>query len=60
MEFYMGGISMYVLSKFKQFLIDNECLESYLYNLRKDNTDFNYSPAETFIIYAFNWCDTPE
>lgn len=51
---------MDVLAKFKQFLIDNECLESYLYNLRKDNTDFNYSLAESFIFYAFNLCDTPE
>lgn len=60
MEFYMGGLSMDMLAKFKQFLIDNECLESYLYNLKKFNTDFNYSPADQFIIYAFHWIDTPE
>ena len=51
---------MDILAKFKQFLIDNECLESYLYNLKKDNTDFNYSLTNQFIVSAFSWCDTPE
>lgn len=60
MEFYMGGLSMNVLAKFKQFLIDNECLESYLYNLKKFNTVSNYSPAKGFISYAFGWVETPE
>ena len=56
----MGGLNMDILAKFKQFLIDNECLESYLYNLKKDNTDFNYSLTNQFIVSAFSWCDTPE
>ena len=51
---------MDILAKFKQFLIDNECLESYLYNLKKDNTDFNYSLTNQFIVSAFSWRDTPE
>ena len=56
----MGGLNMDVLAKFKQFLIDNECLESYLYNLKNFNTVSNYGLADQFIISAFSWCDTPE
>ena len=51
---------MDVLAKFKQFLIDNECLESYLYNLKGFNPDSDYSPADLFIIYAFPWFNTQE
>ena len=56
----MGGLSIDVLAKFKQFLIDNECLESYLYNLKYFNTVSNYGLADQFIASAFSWCDTPE
>ena len=49
------------LEEFKQFLIDNNCLESYLYNLKH----FKFSSAspnsiDKFIIVAFKWNATKE
>ena len=43
------------LEEFKQFLIDNNCLESYLYNLKY----FKFSsvspyPFNKLIVYTFN------
>ena len=51
---------MDILAKFKQFLIDNECLDSYLCNLKNFNTVSNYGLTNQFIVSAFSWCDTPE
>lgn len=49
------------LEEFKQFLIDNNCLESYLYNLKH----FKFSSASSnffdkLIILAFKWNATKE
>ena len=49
------------LEEFKQFLIDNNCLESYLYNLKY----FKFSsvspyPFNKLIIYTFKWEATKE
>ena len=49
------------LEEFKQFLIDNNCLESYLYNLKH----FKFSsvspyPFNKLIIYTFKWEATKE
>ena len=52
---------MNALETFKQFLIDNNCLESYLYNLKH----FKFSSASSYpfkklIIYTFKWDATKE
>ena len=49
------------LEEFKQFLIDNNCLESYLYNLKhfKFSSVSSY-PFKELIIYAFKWNATKE
>ena len=49
------------LEELKQFLIDNNCLESYLYNLKR----FKFSSASPYpfnklIIYTFKWEATKE
>ena len=49
------------LEKLKQFLINNNCLESYLYNLKH----FKFSSVSTIhfhklILYAFKWNPTKE
>lgn len=57
----IGRTDMEPLEEFKQFLIDNNCLESYLYNLKH----FKFSNVSTtlfykFILYAFKWNATKE
>ena len=49
------------LEEFKQFLIDNNCLELYLYNLKhfKFSSVSSY-PFKELIIYAFKWNATKE
>lgn len=49
------------LEELKQFLIDNNCLESYLYNL--NHFKFPHIPTISFyklILYAFDWSTTKE
>ena len=50
-----------LIATFKNFLIENHCLESYIQNM------INYKPSithieapETLIIRAFNWANTKE
>lgn len=57
----IGRTDMEPLEKFKQFLIDNNCLESYLYNLKH----FKFSsiptmPFHKIILYSFKWIATKE
>ena len=57
----IGRTNMELLEELKQFLIDNNCLESYLYNLKH----FKFSSVSTIpfhklILYAFKWNVTEE
>ena len=49
------------LEEFKQFLIDNNCLESYLYNLKHFKfSSVSTTPFYKLILYAFKWNATKE
>lgn len=49
------------LEELKQFLIDNNCLESYLYNLKHFKfSSVSTTPFYKLILYAFKWDSTEE
>ena len=49
------------LEELKQFLIDNNCLESYLYNLKHFKfSSTSPNPFYKLILYAFKWDATKE
>ena len=57
----IGRTNMEPLEEFKQFLIDNNCLESYLYNLKHFKfSSVSTTPFYRLILYAFKWDATKE
>lgn len=57
----IGRTDMEPLEEFKQFLIDNNCLESYLYNLKHFKfSSVSTTPFYKLILYAFKWYATKE
>lgn len=57
----IGRTDMEPLKEFKQFLIDNNCLESYLYNLKHFKfSSVSTAPFHRLILYAFKWAATKE
>ena len=50
-----------LIATFKNFLIENHCLESYIQNMKNYKPSITHIEApETLIIRAFNWANTKE
>ena len=50
-----------LITIFKNFLIENHCLEGYIQNMKNYKPFITHIEApETLIIRAFNWADTKE
>ena len=48
-----------LIATFKNFLIENHCLESYIQNMKNYKPYITHIEApETLIIRAFNWANT--
>lgn len=50
-----------LIATFKNFLIENHCLESYIQNMKNYKSSITYIAAPgSLIIRAFNWANTKE